>query len=156
MLRRLSARQKRGDGSARTPDKSQSPQEVILKSYVAVLNGIIKEQQAEEQARRHRAKEEAAASARERLVPLQERLKRLLDSIPPAIQAEGLSIAALQSQLRARGRGHSVCHIGELGAALRRLGWRRVRRWDSSADGFRALWFPLSVNQVEEAKLKRS
>jgi hypothetical protein len=76
---------------------------------------------------RHRAalaeKQRAVADeAREKLVPLETRLARLLATIPPEVQAEGLSLIALQAQLRARGSGHSRCHVGELGTSLSRLG----------------------------------
>ena len=83
-----------------------------------------------------------ANAARERLTPLGARLARLLASIPREIQVEGLSLTALQGQLRARGRGHSRCHAGELGEALRRAGFVRERRWRGDAAGFRALWYP--------------
>ena len=72
-----------------------------------------------------------------RLTPLEDRLTRLLATIPIEMQREGLSLAALQTSLRGRRRGN--CHPGELGAALRRLGFERRRDW-SGVDGFRALW----------------
>jgi len=53
------------------------------------------------------------------------------------VQLEGLSLAALQASLMGRRRGN--CHPGELGAALRRLGFEQRRNW-RGADGFRALW----------------
>jgi hypothetical protein len=74
------------------------------------------------------------------------RLARLIAAIPMEVQREGLSLLALQAQLRARGRGHSRCHVGELGEALRRLGFRRERRWRNET-GFRALWCPKSEPQ---------
>lgn len=76
-------------------------------------------------------------AARERLTPLEDRLARLLGTIPVEIQREGLSLAALQTSLRGRWRG--ACHPGELGAALRRLGFERRRCW-KKAEGFSALW----------------
>jgi hypothetical protein len=108
-----------------------------VRAYLAELNAFVE---------RDRAQQERAAAeaAREKLVSLDVRLGRLLASIPPKVQAEGLSLMSLQAQLRARGRGHTRCHIGELGGALRRMGWRRLRRWNKSADGFCALWFPPS------------
>ena len=71
-----------------------------------------------------------------RLTPLEDRLTRLLATIPLDAQREGLSLAALQASLRGRRRGN--CHPGELGAALRRLGFERRRDW-SGVDGFRAV-----------------
>jgi hypothetical protein len=76
---------------------------------------------------------------RERLTPLEEWLSRLLATIPSEIQREGLSLASLQASLRGRWRGN--CHPGELGTALRKLGFRRQRRWHAGT-GFCALWYP--------------
>lgn len=74
----------------------------------------------------------------ERLTPLEDRLRRLLQSIPIEAQRDGLSLPALQQQLRSRGRGR-IAHCGELGLALRRLGFVRVRRWSNSNE-FGAIW----------------
>lgn len=71
--------------------------------------------------------------------PIEERLSRLLATIPSEIQLEGLSLASLQASLRGRWRGN--CHPGELGTALRKLGFKRERRWHD-ATGFCALWYP--------------
>jgi hypothetical protein len=92
--------------------------------------------QAEERAGQERIRTQAA---RERLTPLEERLRRLLDTIPRGLQAEGLPLAQLQASLRGRWRG--ACHPGELGTALRKLGFIRRRQWRDGA-GFGALWYP--------------
>ena len=97
---------------------------------------------AKSQAERDEKARAETKAARDRLTPLEKRLARLLASIPREVQAEGLSLTALQGQLRARGRGHSRCHAGELGAALRRAGFVRERRWRGGAEGFHALWYP--------------
>jgi hypothetical protein len=79
----------------------------------------------------HEEKERAATqAARERLTPLQERLARLLATIPIEIKREGLSLASLQASLRGRWRGN--CHPGELGTALRKLGFKRERPFKQS------------------------
>lgn len=78
-------------------------------------------------------------AARQRLTPLEDRLARVLDKIPDDVQREGLSLASLQTSLKGRWRGN--CHPGELGGALRKLGYRRRRLWRDS-QGFRSLWFP--------------
>ena len=65
------------------------------------------------------------------------RSRQLLAAIPIEVQREGLSLAALQASLRGRRRGS--CHLGEPGAALRRLGFVRQRGW-SGADDFSAIW----------------
>jgi hypothetical protein len=94
--------------------------------------GRAKEQEQWEERSRKKAK-----AARERLTPLDGRLSRLLAMIPLDVQREGLSLSSLQASLRGRSRG--TCHPGELGAALRRLGFQRRRNW-RGADGFRAVW----------------
>ena len=89
-------------------------------------------------AEQERAKQEQAAqAARRRLTPLETRVSKLLATIPDAVQREGLSLASLQASLRGRWRGN--CHPGELGTALRKLGFTRHRQWRGS-DGFRAVW----------------
>lgn len=107
-----------------------------MSAYVMELN----RQLAKDTARQDREDEaKRAAEARDRLTPLEDRLARLLATIPMDVQLEGLSLPALQTALRGRWRGS--CHPGELGAALRKLGYVRKRSW-SSEEGFAALWYP--------------
>ena len=107
----------------------------VLPAYIKQLKANAAFKQAQ-----HEEKERAATHAvRERLTPLEERLSRLLATIPSEIQREGLSLASLQASLRGRWRGN--CHPGELGMALRKLGFARQRRWHD-ASGFCALWYP--------------
>src|ERR1700730_11273143 len=61
----------------------------------------------------------------------------LLATIPLDLQREGLSLSSLQASLRGRWRGN--CHPGELGTALRKLGFKRERRWHDES-GFKAVW----------------
>ena len=84
-------------------------------------------------ARRHSrdARFTFVTGTRVRLTPLDARLTRLLTTIPIDVQREGLSLASLQASLRGRSRGN--CHPGELGAAMRRLGFQRRRDWSGSA-----------------------
>ena len=114
-------------------DRSQ--QEAIVSAYINQLNAAV------ERDRAQRAELERAnlKAVRERLTPLEDRLSRLLATIPFEIQREGLSLSSLQASLRGRWRGN--CHPGELGTALRKLGFTRQRRWDD-VSGFRALWYP--------------
>jgi hypothetical protein len=110
-----------------------------MSAYIAELNAAVERNQAQ-RARWRAEKERARAqAARERLTPLQDRLARLLATIPIEIQREGLSLLTLQASLRGRWRGN--CHPGELGAALRKLGFKRERRWHGDG-GFKALWYP--------------
>ena len=102
-----------------------------MSAYIAGLQAA----SAIEQAQRAEKKRAATQATRERLTPLEERLSRLLATIPGEIQREGLSLASLQASLRGRWRGN--CHPGELGTALRRLGFER--RWLDEG-GFCALW----------------
>jgi hypothetical protein len=103
--------------------------------YIQQLNAGVERNRA----RREEKKRAEIQAAQECLTPLHERLSRLLATIPIEIQREGLSLASLQSSLRGRSRGN--CHPGDLGNALRKLGFTRRRRWHGEG-GFKALWFP--------------
>jgi hypothetical protein len=105
-----------------------------MSAYIAQLNAAVERDRAQ-RAERERANVQAT---RERLTPLEERLSRLLATIPAAIQKEGLSLSSLQASLRGRWRGN--CHPGELGMALRKLGFKRERRWHDEG-GFQAVWY---------------
>ena len=74
------------------------------------------------------------------LTPLHTRLQRLLDSRPASAQHQGLSLLDLQAQLR--GRKGRLPHIGEMGAAMRRLGWHRRREWSDENTAFSSRWYP--------------
>jgi hypothetical protein len=107
-----------------------------LKSYLNELNAQVEEQRAREAL----VKQGEAAPARDRRTLLDDRLKHLLSAIPPEVQAEGLSIVAVQVMLRPRGSERSCCTAGQLADALRRLGFVRERRWRDGRSSFRALW----------------
>jgi len=102
----------------------------------AYVNGLKAAEEQDRQARASRQREQIQA-ARERLTPLEDRLARLLATIPPEVQREGLSLHQLQVSLKGRWRGS--CHPGELGTALRKLGFRRERGWQGDGE-FRAVW----------------
>ena len=74
------------------------------------------------------------------LAPLHTRLQKLLDTIPTNEKYQGVSLLDLQTRLR--GRKGGLPHVGELGAALRGLGWQRRRRWSNEDAAFAAKWFP--------------
>jgi hypothetical protein len=108
--------------------------QTFMKGYINELNAGVAE---------HRAQDDAvkqAAAARDRLTSLDDRLARLLSTIPPEAQAAGLSIIEVQRMLRPPGAGRSCCNTGQLGNALRRAGFVRERRWHDGRSGFRALW----------------
>ena len=74
------------------------------------------------------------------LAPLPTRLQRHLDTIPDCAQHQGLVLLELQAQLR--GRKGGMPHIGEMGAAMRKLGWRRRRKWSDENTAFSSRWYP--------------
>ncbi len=74
------------------------------------------------------------------LAPLPNRLQRKLDTIPLSTKQKGLSLLELQVCLQ--GRKGGMPHVGELAAALRKLGWIRRRQWTQSEGGFCAKWYP--------------
>lgn len=78
----------------------------------------------------------------ERLTPLEDRLAKLLETIPPEIKDQGLSLLKIRSMLAGKWRGK--CHPGELGQALRKLGYLRRRNWSKATSSFNAVWFPSS------------
>ena len=104
-------------------------------AYVNQLNAAV----AADAALAAKKESQSIKDARDRLTPLEERLGRLLATMPRDIQRQGLSLAVLQTSLRGRWRGS--CHPGELGSALRKLGFQRRRQWRGES-GFQALWFP--------------
>jgi hypothetical protein len=116
----------------------QPQQEGRVKSWFLQMAAEVEAQRAQEQARRDEKARTAAKAARERLTPLDERLTRLLATIPLDVQREGLSLPTLRASLRGRSRGN--CHPGELGAAMRRLGFERRRNWCGGQGGFPAIW----------------
>ena len=109
----------------------------MLMHWASQLEAAAKANRDKRQAERDEKARAQAEAARVRLTPLEDRLARLLATIPLDVQREGLSLSSLQASLRGRSRGN--CHPGELGAALRRLGFDRRRDW-RSPDGFRAVW----------------
>ena len=104
-------------------------------AYINQLNAAV----AEDAALAAKRNSQSIRDVRDRLTPLEDRLVRLLDTIPLELQRQGLSLTSIQTGLRGRWRGS--CHPGELGSALRKLGFQRRRQWRSEA-GFQALWFP--------------
>jgi hypothetical protein len=85
----------------------------------------------------------------ERLTPLDVRLEKILSEIPSDVQADGLSLHTLQQFVKGRWRGNA--HPGELGSALRHLGWHRTRQWRGDTVGFRALWYPAPTTKEQKS-----
>ncbi len=108
-----------------------------MKHWLSTIQAASEAQQAKQQAQREEKARAVTNAARERLTPLEDRLERLLATIPVELQREGVSLSSLQASLRGRWRGNA--HPGDVGRALRRLGFERRRDW-SGVDGFRAVW----------------
>ena len=70
----------------------------ILSAYIKQLQAGVVAEAAGLQARREKEERAAEEAAREKLVPLETRLARLLATIPPSIQAEGLSLMSLPAR----------------------------------------------------------
>ena len=91
------------------------------------------------------ANAKAVSQWAERLTPLEDRLAKLLVTIPSEIKSQGLSLPALRTMLAGKWRGK--CHPGELGIALRRLGYERRRNWNDGSQSFCALWYQSDVEK---------
>lgn len=75
------------------------------------------------------------------LTPLLQRLKKFIENLPANLRNEPQPLEFFRQGLRGRQSGNNA-HAGELGVALRKLGYTRRRGWCASEDGFRALWWP--------------
>ena len=107
-----------------------------MSAYIQELNRETNAKLAIEQAQRAEKERANLQAVRERLTPLDERLARLLATIPLELQREGLSLHTLQASLRGRSKGRA--HPGEIGEALRRAGYRRERKWRGDDGCFKA------------------
>ena len=108
-------------------------------TYLQELQAEVEADQAERQRKKQTVDAARAASWRDAMRPLKDRLADLLSTIPQEVKTTGLSLSALQVQLR--GRTASKAHCGEVATALRQLGYRRVRVWkQTDTDGFNAVW----------------
>jgi hypothetical protein len=107
-----------------------------MSAYIATLRAAVER----EQARHDEEAQVAKQAAAELLAPLENRLARVLQSIPIEIQRDqGLSLSSLRILLRGRQGGN--CHCGELGEALRKLKFERRRDWSGSSGGFHTRWY---------------
>ena len=110
-----------------------------MPTYLQELQREADAAQAESRRKKETADAARAASWRDSMRPLKERLADLLNTIPDEVKTTGLSLSDLQVQLR--GRKASKAHCGEVATALRQLNYRRVRVWkQSDSEGFPAVW----------------
>ena len=110
-----------------------------MTTYLEQVRVQSDDQIANKSAEREFGKQQIVAHWVERLTPLEDRLAKLLATIPPEIKNQGLSLPAIRNMLAGKWRGK--CHPGELGIALRRLGYERRRNWSHGTQSFSALWF---------------
>ena len=118
-----------------------------MSAYIKKLQADTAAKLAKDELARAEQSRAVTKAARERLMPLESRVARLLEDIPEEFQ-QGLSLPALQAALRGRQGGKA--HAGELGEVLRRLGFVRERRWRAD-DGFRAVWRRVPMESVDRA-----
>ena len=110
-----------------------------MPSYIEQLQASAAAAQSEQAQKKQAIDAARASSWRDSMRPLKDRLADLLTTVPDDVKANGLSLSALQVQLR--GRKASKAHCGEVATALRQLGYRRVRVWkQTDTDGFNAVW----------------
>jgi hypothetical protein len=84
--------------------------------------------------------EQSARRLRSRLrttTPLTAQITELMNSLPPSQRVRPWSIIDLRGRLQ--GRYKDRPSLGDIGLALRALGWVRVRDWTNSGGG-RRLW----------------
>jgi hypothetical protein len=110
-----------------------------MSTYLESLKAMSAEQSAKASAAKTEQSKQSINRWAERLTPLEDRLARLLSTMPEEITAKGLALNDLRRLLSGKWRGN--CHPGELGAALRKLGYVRKRNWASLEVGFSAKWF---------------
>ena len=107
-------------------------------TYLEKLNAAVEQELLAKQQKQLEDAHKATVAWRNAMMPLEQRLKRVLDEMPESIKTNGLSLPALQQMLKGRWRGNA--HPGELGDALRNLGYVRTRSWHGDEIGFTTLW----------------
>ncbi len=110
-----------------------------MTTYLETVQAQSEDEKSNKLATREASNQKSEAEWKERLTPLEDRLAKLLVTIPTEIKSQGLSLPAIRTMLAGRWRGK--CHPGELGIALRRLGYERRRNWVVGSESFSALWF---------------
>ena len=107
-------------------------------TYLDELKANLAKEEAAKQQQFNEQELRSVAAWQHAMTPLEQRLKLVLDEMPESIKTSGVSLPALQQMLKGRWRGNA--HPGELGLALRKLGYVRTRCWRGTQVGFIALW----------------
>lgn len=104
---------------------------------------------AKAEARRQAREAKRAARHAIRFTPMEQRIERILAGLSQEERAIPRHIEFFQTALSAKYpcRGHGRASLGEIGQGLRRLGWRRERRWCHQESGFRSIWHPPASDQ---------
>jgi hypothetical protein len=105
-----------------------------MKQYLAELQA---EAERLYTARQRTAREQLADTRIQCDVPLTDQINALMRSLPPAQRDRPWSVAELV--LRLNGRFKARPSRGDVGIALRALGWTRTRDWSQSGGG-RRVW----------------
>jgi hypothetical protein len=100
-------------------------------------------EQIAEQNRLYSLKREAEAKAKcavstptvKRVKPLDQQITELMVTLPTQLRDRPWSMAELVQRLSGKYRDRP--HAQQVGEALRRLGWKRIRLWSNGADGQR-------------------
>lgn len=71
--------------------------------------------------------------------PLTEQIEALMRSLPPVQRDRPWSMDELVARLQ--GRYHERPSAGDVGIALRKIGWTRIRDWSDDGEG-RRIWRP--------------
>ena len=106
-----------------------------MKHYIAQLQAVA------EQAQRQRDVGLPSPHKDRRIqndTPLTEQIEALMRSLPPAQRDRAWSMEELV--LRLQGRYNERPSAGDVGIALRRLGWTRIRDWSIGAGAGRRAW----------------
>lgn len=122
-----------------------------LLTYLEELNA-----EAEKRNCLHQLKMEAEAKAKlatsiqtiKRTKPLTEQITELMASLPPSLRARPWNMADLTARLQGKYRDNP--HPQQVGEALRKLGWRRVRLYGEGFGGVR-VWVPSTYFSVAGA-----
>ena len=120
-----------------------------IESFNATQQTLEEQLAAKAEAQRQARKAKRAARHAIRFTPMEQRIERILAGLSPEEQAIPRHIEFFQTALSAKYpcRGQGRASLGEIGQGLRRLGWRRERRWSHQESGFRSIWHPPATGE---------
>ncbi len=120
-----------------------------IQQFDTTLQTLEEQIAAKAEAQRQACEAKRAARFATRFTPMAQRLERILAGLTPEEREQPRHIeffaTALSAKYPCRGQGRAS--LGEIGQGLRRLGWRRVRRWSQQENGFSTAWHPPGNDQ---------